>query len=475
MLRAELLGRHSFATPRGKAVHIWIRDGQYLARGRWEGRQFGKALGSDTRAAEGELHTLMAELDAGTFLCPSEARHRPLRRTSTPRLTIRQLVDEFLAEKRRLKGQATADTYSSRLSHVLAFADDPTVRRRWPLAGDIDRDFAVELRSFLYSRKVTPNGRPGATTKPMSARQIYNVLDCLRSVLHWGTRPAVGKLPAAFVNPMTPDVVGKPAAKDPVRPVKLNPDDLATLVGAMDAWQLCHLGLMCLLPCRPEEFAGLLVGDTDVIRRTLTVGTRLGGSDFTKARTSFTIPYPPTVDALVRALVGGRVEGPLFRTRPEFARSLRSSFRSPDDLAAGFDASLAGHAKDAVHTEQDRKVMFRKFLIANGGVSPDKLGKEFQDLARGRSRKPVKLYDLRHAVTQMMKDARMPHIDLLYLTSHSAGDIINSYAGVNPVAAMAAYFATVPQLLRAIALRAVELDIPSAEVFAANGPVKKLG
>jgi len=41
---------------------------------------------------------------------------------------------------------------------------------------DIDRDFVVELRSFLHSHNVTRNGRAGATPKLMSGGQIVNVL-----------------------------------------------------------------------------------------------------------------------------------------------------------------------------------------------------------------------------------------------------------------------------------------------------------
>ena len=59
---------------------------------------------------------------------------------------------------------------------VLDFAEQPVSHRRWPLAMDIDRDFVVELRSFLHSHTVTRNGRAGATPKLMSGGQIVNVL-----------------------------------------------------------------------------------------------------------------------------------------------------------------------------------------------------------------------------------------------------------------------------------------------------------
>ena len=93
-----------------------------------------------------------------------------------PRLSLRQLVNEFLTEKRKLRGRRTADNYRCRLRPVLDFAEQPVSHGRWPLAMDIDRDFVVELRSFLHSHNVTRNGRAGATPKLMSGGQIVNVL-----------------------------------------------------------------------------------------------------------------------------------------------------------------------------------------------------------------------------------------------------------------------------------------------------------
>ena len=163
----------------------------------------------------------------------------------------------------RCAAYRTARHYSSCLAHVIAFAELPATVRRWRLARDIDRDFCKELRLFLFDRQVTPNGRPGARAKAMSAGQIHNVLDALRSAFNWAVRPDVGKLPAGWINPLTAEIVGQKPSKDPLRPVKLPVEMLPLLIAAMDEWQLCHLGLICLLPPRPDEMTGVLVGDVD--------------------------------------------------------------------------------------------------------------------------------------------------------------------------------------------------------------------
>ena len=71
----------------------------------------------------------------------------------------------------------------------------------------------------------------------------------------------------------------------------------------------------------------------------------------------------------------------------------------------------------------------------------------------------VSLYTLRGSVTTTMDRARLPFLELRYLTSHSTADILNVYAGLDPVTAMEAYFDMVRPLLDAIEQRAQVLGI----------------
>lgn len=104
MVRSQLLGGHSHAAANGACVHVYRRDGKYMARGRHGGRQFGQTLGADEREAAANLRRLLGDLDDGAFVMPSESRKRPLATGPVPRLTLRQLIDAYLAEKRKLKG-----------------------------------------------------------------------------------------------------------------------------------------------------------------------------------------------------------------------------------------------------------------------------------------------------------------------------------------------------------------------------------
>src|SRR5262249_12411759 len=153
----------------------------------------------------------------------------------------------------------------------------------------------------------TPNGRPGASPRPMSGRQVHNVLGTLRRALTWAKRPEVHLLSAGFVNPLTPDIVGRKPTKDPLRPSKVPLERRVALIEIMDLWQLCHLAPLLVLPLRPDEYTALLISDVDFSRRILHFRTRLGGRDFNKARQSFILPFPKALVPLFKTCIGDRV------------------------------------------------------------------------------------------------------------------------------------------------------------------------
>src|SRR5262245_38746391 len=103
----------------------------------------------------------------------------------------------------------------------------------------------------------------------MSVRQVHNVLSTVRSALSWSSRPEVHLLPAGFVKPVTPDIVGQKPAKDSLRPSKVPLERRVGLVQIMDLWQLCHLAPLLVLPLRPDEDTALLISDVDFSRRIL--------------------------------------------------------------------------------------------------------------------------------------------------------------------------------------------------------------
>ena len=84
MVRAELFGHHRHETIHGRGVHIWSRNGKFLARGRHAGQRFGQVLGDNPKDAGAALRRLLVEIEDDTYRPPSEARKQPLKTGAVP-------------------------------------------------------------------------------------------------------------------------------------------------------------------------------------------------------------------------------------------------------------------------------------------------------------------------------------------------------------------------------------------------------
>ncbi len=94
-------------------------------------------------------------------------------------------------------------------------------------------------------------------------------------------------------------------------------------------------------------------------------------------------------------------------------------------------------------------------------MSGDVLNREFKKLlAAAGLAAGATLYTLRSSViTTMSTGAKLAHLELTYLTSHSTGDILNRYTGLDIRGEMLKYFAFIAPLLEAVAVRCRELEI----------------
>jgi hypothetical protein len=462
MERAELFGRHSYSTEVGVVVHIWKRDGRYLARGRYQKKPFGVTLGKDPEEADANLRRLLVSIENGAFLRNSEARKHPLKSESIPKLTIRELCNRFLCEKRKLRGKKTAANYQSRLVPLIEFGESPCNRQRWPFAADLDREFAIEFHLFLRSRKTTRNGRPGAPKKPMSDRQIQNVLSCTRTLINWAGKPHQNLLPLAFANPLGTDIVGDPPRKDPLRMVAFSVDARVHIVSEMDAWELSHLTLSMILPLRPEDVTGLLVSEIDFERCLLRFGDRIQGLDFNKGKQQFHCPFPHEYQQILRVCISSRNEGPVLRTRTVFKQQRKPRFAvdSHEQLVQEFDNFRQGLPTDDIQSAQDGKRVFRRFLRELGGPSETALSKGFKALIRRtRIEDTAKFYDLRSSVSTDLEQAGVSHLVQRYVTGHTTSDILNAYVSLDPVLEMRKHFDRIEPLISAITTRANELSL----------------
>ncbi len=460
MVKTMLNGQHTHATCDGRQVHIVMRDGKYLARGRHERRQFGVTLGTDSATAAHQLRRLLTELEDGTFAPASERPHRMLKPVRIGQLSLRDLVDEFLADRRQTKGRTTAQNYLVRLRHVLEYGELAANRKRWPLASRIDRQFVLGLRSFLLNRDVTRNGSGRGRTKKMTPKMVRLCMETLQIALNWARSAEVRRLPPEFVNPVTDEVIGIVIVKDPLRTNPVPLDKRLQMVSSMDAWQLMTLVYPLVLPLRFEDLAGALVSDFDLTSRSWRIGDPRGGNDMCKSRVVVQMPLPVELLPLLSLAKDQRVAGPMFRRRGivDGSQQPRIQIQQAYETEVHFEEAMKRSPAGEVCTHPDRKRLFRKMLVQAGAVTTDTISRELKTLmAVAGVQTGTVPYALRSATTTDMKSAGVDHLSHRYLTAHSIGDIMNEYTSLEPQREMQKYFDAIQQLLQRIQSRTFEL------------------
>jgi integrase len=460
--RAELLGKPTHETANGVAVHIWRRNEKYLARGSYRRRRFGLTLGTTIKESEAALRNMLVQIEHESFVVPSEAKRLPIKQKSVPRLSVEELCCRYVADVRARRGRDTADAYLGRLQTLIEFSTGKGVKHRWPLAASVDRDFVIEFRTFLHRRTTSRNGHPSADATHMSPRQIFNVLDCCRTMSRWAAQPQVKNLPSDFDNPFTEDLVGNRPRKDPVRKCLIPVQDRIAITRIMDEWELCQFSLSLVLPLRPDELRRLLISDVDFDDRELSFATRLGGRDFNKSRLPFRVPFPAAIEPILQHCIANRTEGPLLRRRAVVAGRKRPmrDVQTIDDLAAVFCDYQRKAKPGNIQSEQDLKKLFQRMLSDLGGIDDRVQRVTMKSLFQRCEMKPIiRPYDLRGAITTDMERAGISELALRYLTGHAVNDILAEYVAIDPQTEMAKYFQVMEPLLAAICQRAVELGI----------------
>jgi integrase len=456
MVKAELLGQHSFPTARGVTVHIYQRGGLYLARGSWQRQRFGATLGANEREANVALRRLLGEIDDGRFQRPSSKRASQMKASAPECLGFAELADRYLIHIGSVRGKKTQGNYRSRLTHAVRFAESPHSRKRWPYAANATVEFVVDLKGHLHRVQTTRNGHPGGKPTPLSTNYIRHILETVQFMFHWAAKPQVRLVPFEFINPVTRELLGDKPSKDPFRPQVLPLVHRISLVKGFDCYQLGLLGLMSVLPLRLEEAVGILVEDCDFDARRIVFRSRYGGADFGKGHQEYHVSLPADLIPILRACAGDRLAGPLFRQRPiwELRKFPKTVVYQPSDVEEELGQRLR---RSGASTAQDRKLVFRKLIRDMGGITTASLGREFRAVAKRMLSHRAQPYDLRRDISTEMSSSGISYIALKYLTAHAIYDIMGDYVAVEPVKEMEKYYSHARPLLDAIRERGEEL------------------
>ena len=116
---------------------------------------------------------------------------------------------------------------------------------------------------------------------------------------------------------------------------------------------------------------------------------------------------------------------------------------------------MAAAKPGVIQAKQDGKQLFRRLLRAMGGVSPDSLAKEFDQVSANiQVPAGARFYDLRGSATTDLKDARVDLLLRKYVTGHSLdAEIMSRYESLKLHADMEVYFQHIQPLLNAITAR----------------------
>lgn len=379
----------------------------------------------------GEKRTQNARVEGDLVTAIAQAREIDKRLThfnaaSTAPRHVRheQLVNGFVGHLRHRADAgeidvATVCRYESALRHYLDFVQQPGLTAAQRYAAGIDREFQLQLATYLNNLRIAPNGRASTTIRPMKGQAF--VLDVVRSMLEWAADPERGNLlPEGFRNPFNQRARNtQRVARDPLKPPDITTKMAVELVQAADRFQLTIIAPLLLYGLRPGELGWLFA--EHVQAGWLSVPNILELDYTTKGRRDKRFPLVTCIEALwnlkSRAATGliyshrAAIEG---HSKPPLAGLSLSGLTT--ELRKRHVASDSGGAAE-------RRQVRDRLMKDAGQLSYDHVEDEFKQLAR-RLRWPptATLKDFRHLFATCLQNTGMPEFYRRYLMGHAFGN-----------------------------------------------------
>lgn len=344
--------------------------------------------------------------------------------TRQQRLDHVDMVDRYLDDlKRRADAgaidPATVRRYAAALSHYRVFSEQPTVRKAWPQAAKVNRDFRLAFTAFLRDRSVAPNGHAHGTARPMKGQRY--VLEAVRTLFAWAADPDRGNLlPEGFRNPFLRLEGSRNLLQgDPLADPDITLAMAIELVRTCDRFQLrlfvplLVFGLRAAEPC----FLFREYLDADWLR----VPCNRDLDYETKGHRSKRFPLVAALQSFWEELRRGGGQGLLYERRAVVEGQERAPRRGAvlADLVLEYRRRCeAGRSLDAAGRERLRDQLVREA----GGLTFDHIEAEFKRLA-GSLGWPAcaTLKDLRHLFATTLGNSAMPEGYRRYLMGQAPG------------------------------------------------------
>ena len=373
------------------------------------------------------------------------------------------LVDRFLVDLRQRAdageiAPGTVRRYETALRHYLRFCDQIAIRKDYPTATSVNREFRLS-----FAAHVTANSHPSGKQATSRSITINPLVDAIRAMFNWAADPNRGNLlPEGFRNPF--DRTERPqrqAARDPFGEPDITSAMAVEFIEACDAYQLPLFATLILYGLRAAE--PVFVFREHVDDQWLKVNCLPEIDYLTKGQRDKRFPLLPSLQDLLNKVSGNR-DGLLF-TRRAAVRACRQTplyGASLATLAEEFRRRCRiGGTPSAVERQRIREHVLRDA----GGLNYDQIEHEFHAIA-GALKWPraATLKDFRHLFSTCLENAGVPEFYRRYFMGQSPGKApIVTYTHLNELQGQ---FAKAVQnglapLVTAISHRAAALQSPN--------------
>lgn len=186
-------------------------------------------------------------------------------------VTVKQACEEYVAELREKRGDASADDAAGRFRRWVygtKLADAPVLKLTSKAVGD--------WRTKLASTKALPQDKTKAATKPRSASALNRDMTAFRAALNLALENGHATTDKAWKTKLRPI-----ENADGRRDVYLDAEQRRKLIEAAPADLAAFLRALALVPLRPGAMASLTASSFDKRLSTLTIGKDKNGRDRT--------------------------------------------------------------------------------------------------------------------------------------------------------------------------------------------------
>jgi integrase len=336
-----------------------------------QGRRRRPRVGPDKEAARQLAAQVNAQLQAGA---PAALSFEPI---GIPELRRRWLEHH---EQVLRSSVQTINRYRTATDHLLRFLQTRPVR----YASHFQNGHAEQFVRYLRALRVSSNGHPHTSKRPLMDQGLRYVLECCRTLFNYAARRR--HLSPYSENPFTAlEIERIPIEQN--RPITLfTAGQERAFLEACDDWQFPLFLTLVLTGLRPGELAHLLLpDDLDLDAGLLRVRNKPGLGWRVKTRNERDIPLVRELVEVLRRHLAGRRVGPVFlrrgwRGRPPATLAAAGPAVLERELsrrAAVREAETGGHLARA---EWGR--LARRLWRELGAVQGDRIRSEFMRLTR---------------------------------------------------------------------------------------------